>query len=410
MGVEETVSRSEFLRGVLGIAAAAGSFRAGAAIAVIGQPRPPALTGPYQDIGVKYTRVAGARCKVFYPAHAPSDTAAPYCTDGRATSDGMAGLVGFRQLGLSFLLGHLADAPSGCWLNAPPAQTDQALPLLCYSHGMGGNMDMATYLMRQFASHGVIVAALEHTDGTSSRTVLDDGSELTFSPGRSSREQQLRTRASELLSAAAPGALGDSLPPIDAAKVSLGGHSYGGPAALLASALAPSQSSAARVASLLLHDPALGMNAAIDVATRIPPSDAPPVLSYVSDEYDRYGVRCGFATYHTIGGFHGNFVDAPLWAPRWVMRPLSALIPAAGPADACALHDTLARTGSAFLRRGDETATRRLFASSRLLELRGGLCNGSPSPSAAMHEWRSARLRRFGRAYDASRYHAQVLL
>ena len=36
-------------------------------------------------------------------------------------------------------------------------------------------------------------------------------------------------------------------------------------------------------------------------------------LSYVSDEYDRFGVRCGDATLHTVGGFHGNFVEC---APR----------------------------------------------------------------------------------------------
>jgi len=160
MGIADAVTRSDLLRGVLGVAAAAGSFRAGAAIAVIGQPRLPPVSGPFKEIGVKYVRVGGARCKVFYPADAPGEIVAPYCTDGRATSDGMAGLVGFRQLGLSFLLGHLADAPSGCWLDAAPARTAQ-LPLLCYSHGFGGNMDMGSYLMRQFASHGVVVAALE---------------------------------------------------------------------------------------------------------------------------------------------------------------------------------------------------------------------------------------------------------
>ena len=52
------------------------------------------------------------------------------------------------------MLGHLADAPSGCWLEAPPQRAAGALPLLCYSHGFGGNMDMATYLMREIASHG----------------------------------------------------------------------------------------------------------------------------------------------------------------------------------------------------------------------------------------------------------------
>jgi len=46
----------------------------------------------------------------------------------------MAGLVGFRQLGLSFLLAHLAGASAGAVLDAP-AITDTTLPLLVYSHG-----------------------------------------------------------------------------------------------------------------------------------------------------------------------------------------------------------------------------------------------------------------------------------
>ena len=79
---------------------------------------------------------------MFYPASSPSSTEAPYSTDGRKTSDGMAGLVLFRQLGLSFLLAHLASAPSGTWLDAPPAHAaaeEPLPPLLVYSHGFGGN-------------------------------------------------------------------------------------------------------------------------------------------------------------------------------------------------------------------------------------------------------------------------------
>ena len=147
-------TRSDLIRGVLTAAAAAGSFRAGAAVAVINQPRLPPLTGPFKEVGVRYSRAGSARVKTFYPAALPDSNQleeAPYCTDGRATSDGMAGLVGFRQLGLSFLLAHLANAHSGCWLDAPPRTPADGggLPLLCYSHGFGGNMDMATYFMRQ---------------------------------------------------------------------------------------------------------------------------------------------------------------------------------------------------------------------------------------------------------------------
>jgi predicted dienelactone hydrolase len=165
--------RADLLRQLAMPLAAAASFRAGAAIAVIGQPRMPPITGPYGTVGVRVIRLKSeggdsCRAKVFYPALDDSQNGqdreavvnAPYCTDGRETSDGMAGLVGFRQLGLSFLLAHLATAKSGCRLNAAP-DSENTLPLLVYSHGYGGNMDIASYFMREIASHGVIV--VEHT-------------------------------------------------------------------------------------------------------------------------------------------------------------------------------------------------------------------------------------------------------
>ena len=344
----ELLTRGGFLRSLALPLAAAVSFRVGAALSVIGQPRMPPLVGPYSHVGVHQVRVAGGcRAKIFYPASSDGEKPAPYCTDGRATSDGMAGLVGFRQVGLSFLLAHLADAPSGCTLDAPPV--GDACPRLIYSHGFGGNMDMASYFMRQLASHGIVVVALEHTDGTASRTVAADGAEAGFSPGRMSQRQQLERRAEELQLASDASNLilerGATAPLPPPTTTYLGGHSYGGPAALLAAATAKT-----KVDGLLLHDPAVGMNGGIDAATgRVP--EGRRIASFTSDEYNRAGVRCG-ATYHVMGGFHGNFVDAPLWAPLWVMRPLSLVIPAAGPADPEEVHAGLARAAARFMREG----------------------------------------------------------
>ena len=106
------------------------------------------------------------------------------------------------------------------------------------------------------------------------------------------------------------------------------------------------------------------MNAGIDAAVR--GGGSLPTLSYISEEYDRGGVRCG-TTIKTVGGFHGNFVDAALWAPPWVMRPLSAVIPAAGPCDPIAMHDEIARTGIKWM--GGTPAS---ALASKLLELRDG--------------------------------------
>jgi len=337
------------------------AFRTGAAVSVINQPRMPSIDS---SAGSAVLRLpSGTRVRLFYPAANCTETStsategsqmAPYCTNGRQTSDGMAAMVGFGLLGLSFLLGHLADASSGCIQNAPMidsanSKSNNTPPLLIYSHGYGGNMDMATYFFRTMASKGMIVAAIEHTDGTASSTVLEDGSERRFNEYLMTGRQQLTRRASELLEAA------DFLPKelekcynTTAGTIMLGGHSYGAPSAVMAANGASEQSN---IQGLILHDPALGMGYGM-----LPPNGAKskvPTISYVSDEYNRANVRYGDLTLHVRGCFHGNFVDAPLWAPRLVMRPLSLVIPAAGPADPLMVHDQLAESAMAFLESRD---------------------------------------------------------
>ena len=325
----------------------AACFRIGAAIAVIGQPRLPSDDNDGYRVGSRVVRLPRlkSRVRLFYPCsdQGTDGTAATegrYCTDGRETSDGMAGLVGFRQIGLSFLLAHLADAPSGCCedpsgTGGPSIRDGAGYPLLVYSHGYGGNMDMSTYFLRGLARKGFVVAAVEHTDGTASSTRLSDGTRLGFDPRRSSLRDGLRLRSEELLEAV------DYLPvlfPGSIGRVFLGGHSYGAPSALLASQKRPGG-----ISGLVMHDPALGMGSG---SLSLPP--AVPAVSYVSDEYHRAGIACGDATYHVRGAFHGNFVDAPLWAPLWIMRTLSLVIPACGPADPEKVHEQLAESAIAF--------------------------------------------------------------
>ena len=325
------------------------AFRIGAALSVIGQPRLPSDTNFNYPVGSKILRLPklGSRIRLFYPCTVPTTTTGDnnsnntrYCTDGRATSDGMAGLVGFKQLGLSFLLAHLANASSGCYENAEPYDNNnnkKKFPLLVYSHGYGGNMDMATYFLREIAGQGMIVAALEHTDGTASSTVLKDGNRLDFSPNLYSARDGVTLRSNEMLEAV--DYLSQLLPNVD--KVLLGGHSYGAPTAILASQNASIRRQ--QISGLILHDPALGMGYNL---LDLPPKM--PTISYTSDEYNRGGVRCGDVTFHVKGAYHGNFVDAPLWAPLWVMRTLSLIIPACGPDDPNQIHHELAESAMAF--------------------------------------------------------------
>jgi pimeloyl-ACP methyl ester carboxylesterase len=347
-------------------AAFLGTFRVGAALSVIGYPRMPSIDTEVM-IGSTILRLpsssGGARVRLFYPTNATttpstmtmdssflsSSLYAPYCTDGKQTSDGMAALVGFRQLGLSFLLRHLSSASSGCLVDVLPIVNNEttSLPLLIYSHGYGGNMDMATYFFRTMASKGMIVAAVEHTDGTASSTVLDDEYERRFNEYFMTGRQQLVRRASELLEA-------ERFLPMEIARrygvtidtIMLGGHSYGAPSAIMASNGASTSDS--NIRGLILHDPALGMGYGM-----LPPNGAKcrvPAVSYVSDEYNKANVRYGDITIHVRGCRHGNFVDAPLWAPRWIMSVLSLVIPVAGPSDAITVHNQLADSAIAFLK------------------------------------------------------------
>eukprot|EP00985_Skeletonema_marinoi_P005159 scaffold2223_cov152-Skeletonema_marinoi.AAC.5 len=346
------LTRSQAITYPLGFLAA---FRTGAAISVINQPQMPKLVNAAVGSTVLRLPTYGTRVRLFYPttSEAVNDSnavMAPYCTDGLQTSNGMARLVKFDALGLSFLLAHLANASSGCVADGPIHNTssndDEDLPLLVYSHGYGGNMDMATYFFRNMASKGIIVAAVEHTDGTASSTILPDGSERKFNEYLMTGRRQLTRRASELLEAV--DFLPKELERIYATKVGttmVGGHSYGAPSAIMAANGAAEDS---RIAGLILHDPALGMGYGM-----LPPNGAKskiPSVTYTSDEYNKAKVRYGDLTLHVRGAYHGNFVDAPLWAPSVVMRTLSLLIPAAGPSNPVEVHEELAESASEFIR------------------------------------------------------------
>jgi hypothetical protein len=134
------LTRSQAIMYPLGFLAA---FRTGAAISVINQPQIPPVDVAVGSTVLRLPNNYGTRVRLFYPTITASNntdaavTMAPYCTDGRQTSDGMARLVKFDALGLSFLLAHLASASSGCIADGAidfnRSDDDDELPLLVYS-------------------------------------------------------------------------------------------------------------------------------------------------------------------------------------------------------------------------------------------------------------------------------------
>jgi dienelactone hydrolase len=341
-----------------GVAAGTAAFQ----LSTRGYPLPLAPAGGFSVSGSDVRLPCGSssfRARVLWPC--ADDRAGPELPymgsgdDGQAQADSLASLVRLP----SILTAHLARARSGIRDGAPPLPGPW--PVLCYSHGYGGNSQMGTLVLREIASYGCVVVAVEHTDGSASRTVRADGSVQRFGERpEGGRATGLALRAAELNAAAdAVRSSSSALPPGIASvcnlqRLFIGGHSYGAPTALLA--LRSAQ--AGTIKGALLHDPALVMMAEQQAVA--PPC---PVLALLSDEYTASAEYLrppavallqaapeGSALYHLVGSAHGNYVDAPFWAARLVMRTLARLgIPASGAGDQVATLRAIGTTAAAFL-------------------------------------------------------------
>jgi hypothetical protein len=269
-------------------------------------------------------------------------------------------------------------------------------------------MDSATNLFRNMASRGMIVAALEHTDGTASSTVLVDGSIIKYDEYRMTARRQLIRRASELLEAS--GCLPDEIRrrsshrrggtgEVEVGHLILGGHGIGGSSAVMAANGAPSLSSSSSCISsddpnasgvvairgILLHDPTLGMGYGM-----LPPNGSRcrvPAVCYVSDSREYASVRYGDVTIRVSGCRHANFIDDDAsWGPRRVMRSLSSFANAAsggavGSSCPLNIHDQLSGSAFAFVSSGGDANCVGVTSGGLLEVLRNGYEDGGgPRP------------------------------
>ncbi len=74
-----------------------------------------------------------------------------------------------------FMLSRLSRSTGNALVNAPVSTLATPYPVIIFSHGMNGSRFQNTYQMEELASHGYIVASIEHTF-TASGTVFRDGS------------------------------------------------------------------------------------------------------------------------------------------------------------------------------------------------------------------------------------------
>ena len=324
---------------------------------------------------------SGTRVRLFYPSGTMDDDANDDNSTARASTNR-----------------SLEDSPVG-GMGGGGDVTTTTLPLLISSHDNRGNMDSATSLFCNMASRGMIVASLEHTDGTASSTVLVDGSIIRYDEYRMTGRKQLIRRASELLEASRhlPDEIhrrsshrGGTI--VEVGHVMLGGHGIGGSSAVMAANGAPSSSCESSsddpagggvlIRGIVLHDPMLGMGYGM-----LPPNGSRcrvPAICYVSDSREYANVRYGDVTMRVVGWRHANFIDETSFGPRWIMRSLSSLASAAsggavGSSNPLDIHDQLSDSAFAFVTSGGDANCAGVTSGGLLEVLRNGDEGGRPA-------------------------------
>ncbi len=156
-------------------------------------PKLPSLTGPYAVGTRTYHLVDRSRpeiytaqpddkreimVQVWYPAAADAQgEEAPYMDQLDVVGATLA-----ERLGLpSFLLNHINLVHTQAVIDAPLASNGGPFPVLTFSHGLQGIRGQNTSLVRDLASHGFVVATIDHTYGNAI-TVFPDGRAVLYNP------------------------------------------------------------------------------------------------------------------------------------------------------------------------------------------------------------------------------------
>jgi len=121
---------------------------------------------------------------------------------------------------------HPLGMPHRATSDAKPL--DSPCPLVAFSHGNSGLRQQSTFLMTHLASWGFVVVAPDHVGNTFSEMLAlpdEEARRETHLRMRAQRPHDIHAAIRALLDA---GHAGDVLPPLDAARLGLLGHSFGG--------------------------------------------------------------------------------------------------------------------------------------------------------------------------------------
>lgn len=333
-------------------------------------PAFPKLQGRYQTIGCHTGRYGGVECRVFYPSAMELPRVAPkdrvqYLHHGDHLAKGLSVFSRVPRWIFNNLSNAYLASINEAAIAAPPSE--QGWPLVIYSHGLAGSLELYSTINEQMASQGNIVVVVNHCDGSASvarpedhrieyyqkvsREVIDnvDGAGFRF------RNAQLRHRVHELqrvLNAITK--LHQEQPSqglfqhVNLDNVSVWGHSFGGATALTTAHIDP------RFRKAVLLD---AWMEPVDDEVKRGIGARIPVLHIISDQFMHWRPNMEGMKQHMRGcshplskflvlqgSRHNNFSDLPLFAPT-----LNRILLAAGKINAAYAIEAISLASARFL-------------------------------------------------------------
>jgi Cofactor assembly of complex C subunit B, CCB2/CCB4/Platelet-activating factor acetylhydrolase, isoform II len=128
------------------------------------------VVGPYRNIGALQVRIPDATaCQIFYPAAVMDKKKKKQQQQHRQPyfrPEAVQGLIDYLRFGDGLLQLLSETQHPCCWQAEPLMENNNKFPLVLFSHGLAGTMEMYTELCLHMTSLGYCVVALEHQDGS----------------------------------------------------------------------------------------------------------------------------------------------------------------------------------------------------------------------------------------------------